>query len=40
MIFTGTPPESVGKINVGDRYEGFLNGQSLFYVDIKASVKE
>lgn len=34
MIFTGTP-FGVGKIAVGEKYEGFMNGKKLFGCEIK-----
>lgn len=34
VIFTGTP-SGVGKVNIGDRLEGFIEDQSIFEVDIK-----
>lgn len=34
LIFTGTPA-GVSKINIGDKLEGFLNGQKLLDVNIK-----
>lgn len=34
LIFTGTP-KGVGEVVVGDELEGFLNGQSLFSLEVK-----
>jgi acylpyruvate hydrolase len=34
LIYTGTPA-GVGAVNVGDRLEGFLEGQSMFICEIK-----
>ena len=34
FIFTGTPA-GVGKINIGDKLEGFLNGEKMLDVNVK-----
>ncbi|MEZ5013307.1 MAG: fumarylacetoacetate hydrolase family protein [Chitinophagales bacterium] len=34
LLFTGTP-EGVGKVSIGDRLEGFLEGEKRFSVDVK-----
>ncbi|HRH39849.1 MAG TPA: fumarylacetoacetate hydrolase family protein, partial [Flavobacteriales bacterium] len=37
LLFTGTPA-GVGRITAGDRLEGFLNGESIFVVEVKDAV--
>lgn len=34
LIFTGTP-EGVGQVNVGDKLEGFINGESFLKLNVK-----
>ncbi len=34
LIFTGTP-EGVGQVNVGDKLEGFINGESFLNLNVK-----
>ena len=34
LIYTGTP-SGVGPVVIGDKLEGFLNGQKMFEFDIK-----
>jgi len=34
VIFTGTPA-GVGKVSIGDKLEGFIEGDKIFYLKIK-----